>query len=403
MKYFLSISLLVALTLVGMWFYTKKTYPLTPQQQSLQYFLSHLIHPHAKLDKHVMGFLPYWRVDDSASIKPELLSEVNFFSISPDADGSIRRETNGQTEPGWREWNTQAVKDLQTRTQIMGAKFTLTLMSGENDVIESILENPEAQTTLINELLTQVQSRTLDGINIDFEYSGEPDASEQKAFTAFSQKLARQLKLANPDTTLSLSIMPRAARDPSLFEFAKLAPVYDRFIGMSYDYYGRNSDIAGPIAPMSGYKDNKYFFDVKTTYEDYEKYLPKEKLIMGVPYYGWNWPVVDGKTINSKSLFQTDANQEPTLNSYSLTRTDKHIKPNQCKWDDIAEETWCWYTDSDAIDHQVWIADDKSTAIRFDYANKQQFGGIGIWILTYDKGYNNLWDMIKTKFTSQGK
>lgn len=401
MKYFLIIIVILGSIIAGLWFYLKQTYPQTPTQQSLVYFFDHMIHPHTKLDTHVMGFLPYWRVKEAISIRPELLSEVNYFSISPDADGTIRRETNGQTEPGWREWNTQAVKDLQTRTQIMGADFTITLVTHENDVIESILDDPQAQTKLVNELVELVKERKLDGVNIDFEYFGEPDTDFKEAFTAFSQKLSKQFKEEIPDAKLSLSLMPRAARDASLFEFDKLAPLYDYFIGMSYDYYGRSSDIAGPIAPMSGYKDNKYFFDVETTYEDYLKYLPKNKIIMGVPYYGWDWPVADGSKINSPSLYLADANQEPEVISYARAKTDRHIIKKQCSWDDVAQETWCWYTGIEGIDHQVWIADDKSVGIRFDYANKEKFGGIGIWVLTYDKGYNNLWNMIQKKFTAQ--
>jgi spore germination protein YaaH len=401
MKYLLLIILVVGISVAGMWFYLKQTYPQTPTQQSLVYFFDHMIHPHAKLNTHVMGFLPYWRIDDASSIRPELLSEVNYFSISPDADGTIRKETNGQTEPGWRAWNTQEVKDLQTKTQIAGTQFTLTLVTHENDVIESILDSSEAQDTLIKELLTEVKARKLDGVNIDFEYFGEPDQDFAQAFTIFSQKLAKKFKQEVPDASLSLSIMPRAARDASLFEFAKISPFYDHFIGMSYDYYGISSDIAGPIAPMSGYKTKKYFFDVETTYEDYAKYLPKKKLIMGVPYYGWDWPVVDGKTINSRTLSAADTTEEPAVISYARMRTAKEIKKNQCSWDSIAKETWCWYIDDEGINHQVWIADNKSVDTRFTYANKEKLGGVGIWVLTYDKGYNDLWALIQKQFTKK--
>jgi spore germination protein YaaH len=281
----------------------------------------------------------------------------------------------------------------------MGNAFSVTIINQSNDEIESFLDNKTAQQTLAKNIVAQIKERNLNDINIDFEYFGEPEEAYKNKFTQFITQLRATMKKETPKTTLTLSIMPRAARDNDLFDFPKIVPQIDRFIGMSYDYYGISSDISGPVAPMNGYKDKTYFFDMTTTYADYRKYIPNNKILMGIPYYGWDRAVLDGKEIKSETFTPDDPNNYAAVISYARMREDKNIKKDQCSWDEVAQETWCWYIDEETgVDHQVWLADDKSISVRYDYANKQDFAGIAIWVLGYDKDYPDLWEIMKEKF-----
>jgi spore germination protein YaaH len=373
------------------------TYPNTNVLKSTGYFMNKVIHPHVKLGKHVMGFLPYWRVEDMKYIRPELLSEINYFGLTVDSDGKLLQVTGNESDPGWREWNTQSMQDFVTKTKINGTEFSVTIISQNNDVIENVLITPSAQITLISQIVNLTKQNHLNGINIDFEYLGDADEEYKNKFTAFTKQLHEAMQKESPKTKLSLSIMPRAARAQDLFDFPRITPYFDRFIGMSYDYYGTSADVSGPGAPMKGFKDGKYFFDIKTTYEDYLKVIPKEKIIMGVPYYGWDRAVTDGKTIMSTTLSQSDPNSYAAVTSYGRLRDEVDFKPNKCTWDNDAQSSWCQYT-KDGIDHQVWIEDEKSIGIKYDFAKKQDLGGIGIWVLGYDKNYSDLWNLIREKF-----
>lgn len=401
-KFFFSALLLLFISAAGLHYHLSNKYPQTSPFVSDQYFVESLIYPHAKLDKHVLGFLPYWRLEDMSYIRPQLLSEINYFSLTPGSDGKILRVVDGQTDPGWRSWQSAEIKTFMTRANILGTDFTATIAALENGLITDILDSEEAQQNLIDDIIGQVKERNLQGVNIDFEYFGEPDQEYRESFTAFSKKLKTALDKEVPGTELSLSIMPLAARETDLFEFAELAQIYDRFIGMSYEYYGANADIAGPVAPMKGFKDGTYFFDVETTYEDYLKVLPKEKIVMGVPYYGWERAVEDGQTINSLTYPSDHEKNYSAVISYARAKDSKDLKKNQCKWDEVAQETWCWFKNKDTgMDHQIWLADNKSIEIRYDYANRQNLGGIAIWTLGYDKQYPDLWELIRKKFTDQ--
>jgi spore germination protein YaaH len=359
--------------------------------------MSALFHPHAKLNKHVMGFLPYWRVDDMKYIRPELLSEINYFGLTVGSDGQIIKMVNNESDPGWREWNTQVMKDFITKSHINGTEFSVTIISQNNQVIESLLDSPTAQTTLISQIIDLIKQDHLNAINIDFEYSGPADEKYKQEFTSFAKQLHDSIKKEIPEAKLTLSIMPRAARSQDLFDFQAIVPYFDRFIGMSYDYYGKTADIAGPGAPMRGFKEGKYFFDIATTYEDFLKVIPKDKIIMGVPYYGWDRAVVDGTQVLSKTYPASDARNYAAVNSYGRLRDGTDFKPDHCTWDELAQASWCVYT-KDGVDHQVWIEDEKSLVVKYDFANKNDFAGTGIWVLGYDKDYPDLWNLIKEKF-----
>ncbi len=404
-KIFLFIFPPLFLIFTGIGLYLHFTYPTTSFLVSAQYILSNLGHSHAQMQREVVGFLPYWNLDNSKYLKFDLLSEVFFFSLSADENGQIIKVVGNETDPGWRWWKSPVIQNLIAKTQITGGKFGLTIAMQKNKTLESFLDNPQAQKTLINNLIQIVQSDKIDGLNLDFEYDGKPDDKYRFAFTNFAKELTSTFRTKSPKTELSIDFFPLAIEKPRLVDVASLAPLFDKVIVMSYDYYSGTSELAGPVAPMGGYiaspsaTQKSYFFDVNTTYNDYLKVVPKEKLIMGIPYYGWDYPVTDNTTPLSKVLPQNDQNGYTEVVSYGRAKTDTDLKNASCQWDDTAKATWCAYTDSNKIQREAWLEDNKSIEIKFNFAKTNNLGGIAIWTLGYDRDYPDLWDLIKNNFT----
>lgn len=393
-------AILAALLLVigSLTFYLQTLYPTASPITSTQYILANLGKQHARMQKETIGFLPYWRLDDSKYIRFDLLSEIIFFSLTADQNGQIVKVINNQTDPGWRWWRSETIKNIVAKTQISGSKFAITVAMQKNKNLEVFLDNKSAQQTLIDNLLQIVKDNKLNGLNLDFEYDGKPDDKYRQEFVYFAQSLTSQFRTKLPEVELSIDTFPLSVEKPRLYDLSKLAPLFDKVIVMSYDYYSSSSDKAGPVAPMNGYKEGRYFFDVTTTYDDYLTVVPKEKLIMGVPYYGWDWPVEDGTKAGSKTLEANDQNGYPVVISYGRAKTDTDLKPENCQWDDLAKEKWCYYTDSDTKQsHQVWLEDKQSIETKFNFAKDSSFAGIAIWTLGYDKDYPDLWQMLKDK------
>lgn len=401
-RLFIAFSLFLTLLLgSSVFLHLRIKYPTASPFTSIAYIADAVRNPHANMTKKTIGFLPYWRMDDTKYIKFDLLSEVVFFSLTADENGDIIKIVGNETDPGWRWWKSQTVKNLIAKTQISGGKFSLTVAMQRNDTLESFLNNQTAQKNLISSLLEIVKENHLDGLNMDFEYSGEiSDESYRDKFTQFATSLASEFKSSSPNTELSIDLYPFSVQKPRLFDVPKLAPLFDKIIVMSYDYYGASSDVAGPVAPMGGYSESIYYFDVNTTYSDYLKNVPKEKIIMGIPYYAWDYPVEEASQSMSRVLPQNDENGYTSVMSYGRMRANTDIKQENCMWDDLAQENWCFYQDaSTGKFHQIWLEDNKSIETKFDFAKSNDLGGIAIWTLGYDKDYPDLWEMIAKKFS----
>jgi len=394
--------LAIALIALATALYLHRRYPTASPLESAAYLIHNAGHGHAKLNRQVIGFLPYWRLDDARYMRPDLLSEVIYFSLTADQSGQLVKTVNGRQEPGWRWWTSPAVRDQIAKTQIAGDKFLLSVAMQNQKQIEPFLASSSAQQTLIDNLIDQVKANRLDGLNLDVELDGKASDQERAAFTTFARKLAAALRRQAPSAELSIDLPPLAARDSGLYDVPALTPLFDHAIVMSYDYYAAGSDVAGPIAPMSGFAEHQYFFDVETTYADYTKTVPKDKLIMGVPYYGYDWPVKDASKPLSATLPQNDANGYAEILSYSRMKTDANLKPADCHWDPVAEETWCSYTDAKTnTQREAWFEDQRSIGIKYDFANSQGLGGVGIWTLGYDGSYPELWSLIADTFASR--
>ncbi len=398
MKKLLAGIVILILTLSAFWFFARSKYPQTHPLISAGHYAERLISPRPNLSIETFGFLPYWRINDTENIRLNYISNVDYFGLNIDADGEFIKIVNGETNEGWREWQNQKTKDFMTKAQIFGSKTSLSIISHVNSTTEALLDNPQAQEKLIVNILKEIRTRKLNGINIDFEYLGDADPEYRQKFTVFSKNLKEELVKQNPNAQLYLSVMPYSMRSEDILDLAELEPVYDQFIGMSYDFYGISSEIAGPISPLSGFSENKYYFDVTTMYEDLTQFIPKEKILMGVPHYGWDWAVEDGPTIQSPTFPSDHKNNYAAVMSYARAQTDNNINPDNCSWDEYAFETWCWYTDTEGVDHQVWLADDKSITARYDFANNKNFSGIAIWVLGYEGKNSSIWDLMKERF-----
>jgi spore germination protein YaaH len=376
------------------------SYPTTSPFKAISYWNYHRTHPHQNLTKRTIGFAPSWQLDKIQNIRLDLLTDVIFFSLTVDDQGNFAsKNSKGADDPGWATWNEAPANDLLAKTQIMGGHTGLTVSVLNNTNIRNFLSSDSNQTNLINATVNQVKQKHLNLINLDFEYTGEPPEDLPGKFTTFVNNMKKELDSQAPGTELDINLMARSGRDPALFEIEKLKPSVDCFIVMSYDYYTGGSDSAGPVAPMNGYSTKKYFFDVTTTYSDLLKLMPADKIIMGVPYYGYDWPVKDKNNSRSLALAQSDDNGYVETLSYGRARQDATFSGDNCHFDDLAQAPWCGYTDSETgKDRVAWFENTESMRVKYDFAKNQGLAGIAIWSLGYDKDYPDLWDIMKQTF-----
>ncbi len=398
----LFLPVVVILIALAAWaVYVARRYPTASPLTSTSYMLQRIGHSHTQLTHEVAGFLPYWQADDTAFVPLDQLSQVIFFSLTADQHGQIVTQKDGKPEPGWAGWNAPSERNGVARSQIAGTRALLSVSQQDGVQLGAFLDDTAAQQALIATISTAVADNNLDGLNLDFEFTGSSTPAHRDVFTGFARSLVSAVHSRVPGSELSIDLPPISARTPGLYDVPALAQVFDRIIVMSYDYYTPGSDVAGPDAPISGRDERGYFFDVSTTYDDYQKVVPAAKLLMGVPYYGYDWPVDDNSKTLPLVLPQDDAHGFAEAVSYRRMKTDPNYSGSNCHWDDIAQQTWCGYTDPKTnVQRRAWLEDDRSIQAKLSFAKQRQLAGVALWTLGYAGPDPQPWSLLKSQFAS---
>lgn len=146
-------------------------------------------------------------------------------------------------------------------------------------VLGPLLRSPVASRTAMENMLALCERNGYDGINLDFE--GVPP-SDRQAYTNFVQQLAALLHSSG--YYLTLSVPAETADIPSdgwtgAYNYRALGRYADLVMVMAYDEHYAGSN-AGPIAGTT-WVESVVHYSVGT--------IPPQKLVLGVPLYGYDW------------------------------------------------------------------------------------------------------------------
>tara|TARA_Y100000589_G_scaffold332302_1_gene391487 strand:- start:38740 stop:41385 length:2646 start_codon:yes stop_codon:yes gene_type:complete len=338
----------------------------------------HVNKANCNLTHAVYGWHPYWMGSAYTNYDFSLLSTFCYFSYELDPSTG-----NYQTIHGWNTDNSISM------AQAAGCRVELCVTNFGSSNNNTFLTNPTAQQTLINNLITLLNNRNADGVNIDFEgVSG----NNRNDLTNFMINLSNQLKAAIPGASVTMATY--SVDWNNVFDFVALAPYVDQFIIMGYGYYYSGSSTAGPTAPLySGQLWSPYNL-VRSVEYHLNAGVPHNKLLLGLPYYGREWETTSGSLPSS------------TTGNYTSSRTYKYIKDNTSGNYSNRRYDYHSYTPYYIYNNGNWrqalVDDEESLTARYKMIKQQGIGGIGIWALGYDDGYTELWDAIQQEFTDCG-
>ena len=321
--------------------------------------LTHVVH----------GYHPYWISDATAeSYRWELLTHLVYFSCEVDP-------TSGEPVTV-RDWRTSTVID---RAKAEGVSVLLTVTNFGAASNRTLLSSISARATLIDRVIALLQERGAQGVNIDFEsVSGD----QRENLVAFFAELRARLDAVIPDAEITAAVP--AVDWNAAWDVAALAASIDLFFVMGYDYSWSGSSEAGPVAPIRGMN-----YHVERSLRWYlDAGAPAAKLLLGVPYYGYDWPVVSDAP-------RAAATDRATARTYSVVASWLPARTRQ--WSETYLNPWVAYQGSSW--RQVWYDDAESLGHKYQLAKDLGLAGIGMWALGYDAGYPELWELIARMFT----
>lgn len=228
-----------------------------------------------KSNFRVVGYLTTHSIESGAgnSFDFSRINYLNIAFINPD--------------PAANFTVTPALRDVVTAAHAKHTKVLASIGGGSAPAYYPSLLSDPLRSVLINNLVRLVADNDLDGIDVDLE--GERIDSNYEAFvTGLSAALKPKHKLLT--SAVATAYMSRYTD--------KALAVYDFINIMSYDKTGpwRPSN-AGPHAP----------YDMAVSDLDYwtnTRGIAKDKLSLGVPFYGYGFGTGAPPDINFKSLVE---------------------------------------------------------------------------------------------------
>ncbi len=332
----------------------------------------------------IYGYLPYWTAK-SASI-PTTLTDISFFSLPIHVDGHLFPARN-PPDPGYRMFQQGFLEDL--RDKAAGRRINLTLTMMDQEEIPTFLATPSAALTLVSDIDTLLAEHKLDGINIDIEYIKTTDDTIRSQFTSFLKTLYTRVKQTHPKLSVSVAVLADSAQRQRLTDIAAIAPYTDHIIIMAYDFHRRGSSQSGANAPLYGDSDEKWGKNIMSSAKAFTDLVPASKLILGVPFYGYEWSVTDDNAYNfTLPNSGKTATYERITNLLATGKATRH-------WDSASFTPYLLYQQN-GKQQQIYYEDAQSLAYKLDLVKQAGFSGIAIWAMGYEGSTTELWQTIES-------
>lgn len=357
-----------------------------------------------KESREVFGFAPYWTFDKLDNVDFGILTTLAYFGIDVDGLGNLDKEGTG-----YEVFKSDRATKIFQKAHDNGTRVALTLTQMDNYDIINLLDNPTGQKNMIDEAVSLIKERGVDGINVDFEYNGDPGEEYRNKFTALVANLARKMHREIPLSRVTVSVYASSIKDPKIYDISNLSKVSDGIFMMAYDFATAGSENAIPTSPLYGYKEGKYWYDISSAVGDFLAVMPARKLILGLPWYGYNYPVYQPEISAQKDYgyytyywwrgrrySRFIGRQDAMAQTYAFANDNNPVELEG--WDDVGKVGWKAYKDVSGLWRMIFLDDSKSLGIKYDFAKEKKLGGVGIWALGFDEGKEELWTLLKHKF-----
>ncbi|MCT4598874.1 MAG: glycoside hydrolase family 18 protein [Vallitalea sp.] len=296
------------------------------------------------------------------------LTYLNIFSYHVNADGTITPLVGD--EPIINAAYSKKVAPLMVLTNFSEGQFSI-------DIATAILNDEALQDKVLDEAIKIMKEKGYVGLDFDFEYLG---AQNRQAYVDFLKKARQRLKAEDERYILSVALAPKI-RDNQIgvlyegHDYEAIGKIVDFIFFMTYEW-GWSGGPPRAVSPID---------EVKKVMDYALSKVPKEKIMMGIPLYGYDWtlPYVEGGKFAKSIGF---------MDGVDLAR--KYNR--QIQYDEKSQAPYFRYIDEEGKEHEVWFEDGRSLQAKFDLVKDLGLRGFFYWVLAKDAPQN--WELVKDNF-----
>jgi len=236
-------------------------------------------------------------------------------------------------------------------------------------ITHDVLSSSEKREKVIKQILALAAIYELDGINIDFENIAKEDGVY---FVQFIKELTPYLKKQNLIVSVDMYVPSTWTKH---YDRTQVGQLVDYIIIMAYDEHWSNSEISGSVASI-GFVEK----GITDTLEE----VPREKIILGLPFYTrlWTETVENGEVVVSSK-------------AYSMKRAYELLIENKAaiEWKEDVAQYYGEYVMNEAT-HKIWLEEEKSIERKLQLLEKYDLAGVSGWKLGLEK--DEVWPLIRS-------
>jgi spore germination protein YaaH len=331
--------------------------------------------------KEVIGFLLYALLQNSKPSYANEITTLSYFGLTLDSDGTILKMNNPQeAEPGWNALSSGRVDPFLQNAKQNHITPSLVIYNGDNDVIDQLMIDPITHANkLMSEVLPIMNQHGFTNVNLDIEATKEASPEAQMHFVQFVQTVKNALA-NNQGKTLSVDVSTLdVINNHDLINPKKIAKIADSIVIMAYDYHSTTSSVTGPVAPLDG-AGIQSEYDVKAALAKALAVIPRQKIILGAPLYGYGW-----ETIGTMPRSAVIPNSGVVASNKRAERLVSNCATCSAQYDMTAQEQYVIYRDTDTGAYrQLFYPTKQSMQSKVDLANTYNLGGLALWALGYE-------------------
>ncbi|WP_432401373.1 S-layer homology domain-containing protein [Wukongibacter sp. M2B1] len=235
----------------------------------------------------------------------------------------------------------------------------------------------ENKKELVEEICEVIEDYDLDGVNIDLENLTDVDKDE---YTDFVKLMSKKI---SSDKVVSVSVAPNPFEVENgwqaSYDYERLAKYSDYLVIMAYD----ESYSGGPSGPVASddfvEKSIEYGLDQ----------ISKEKIVLGIPFYGRLWDE-DGE-LKGHGLSIKKVNElVDKYDSEVVYDADKQSARATIKIESNDEKPYLFGKELEAGTYTIWYENDESIKAKLRLVQKYDLKGVASWSLGQE--YDSIWN-----------
>lgn len=245
----------------------------------------------------------------------------------------------------------------------------------DSAIAHDLLGNPSQWPDFIPKVMEAVLTHGYSGVDLDFEYVPKEDKA---AYARFASALSSRLHKSGCRLTIAVSAKTEDETTSPLTEgldYKALGEAADAVLLMTYEWgYAAGEPMAvapiGPVTQVVEYAVTR---------------IPPQKLLLGIPNYGYDWPL---PWVRDQTRASSVGNQE------AINIARKHHCVIQ--FDQTAQTPWFTYI-HEGREHVVWFEDVRSIRQKLELILKYQLKGAGYWNLM--RPFTQNWLLLNSLFS----